>query len=70
MKGLASTVYFATIFGFGALGIVSSPEIAPVRQDVTSYIVFQSKHPSVAPMRVAGVFCYDTGYTPPRATVC
>ena len=70
MKGLASTVYFATIFGFGALGIISSPEIAPTRQDVTGNFVFQSKHPSVAPMRVAGVFCYDTGYTPPRATVC
>jgi hypothetical protein len=68
MKGLASTVYFASIIG--TLGIMSLPEIAPVRQDVTSYFAFQSKHPSVAPMRVAGVFCYDTGYTPPRATVC
>ena len=67
MKDLASIVYFATIF---ALGITSSPEIAPLRQDVTGNFVFQSKHPSVAPMRVAGVFCYDTGYTPPRATVC
>ena len=68
MKGLASAVYFASVIG--TLGIASSPEIAPLRQYVTSYIVFQSKHPSVAPMRVAGVFCYDTGYTPPRATVC
>jgi hypothetical protein len=68
MKGLASAVYFASVIG--TLGIVSSPAIAPVRQDVTGNFVFQSKHPSVAPMRVAGVFCYDTGYTPPRATVC
>ena len=69
MKGLASTLYIASIVG--TLGIMSSPEIAPIRQDVTSYVAFQSKHPSVAtPMRVAGVFCYDTGYTPPRATVC
>jgi hypothetical protein len=69
MKYLASTVYFASIVGM--FGIMSSPEIAPIRRDVTGYVAFQSKHPSVAtPMRVAGVFCYDTGYTPPRATVC
>jgi hypothetical protein len=68
MKGLASAVYFASVIG--TLGIVSSLEIAPIRQDVTGNFVFQSKHPGVAPMRVAGVFCYDTGYTPPRATVC
>jgi hypothetical protein len=68
MKGLASAVYFASVIG--ALGITSSPEISPVRQDVTGYVVFQSKHPGSAAVRVAGVFCYDTGYTPPRSTVC
>jgi len=65
MRGLAS-IASAIV----TLAIVSSMEISPTRQDVTSYIVFQSKHPGIAQMRVAGVFCYDTGYTPPRATVC
>jgi hypothetical protein len=64
MKGPASILnskgLFATVTWI-AVTFTASPGIMPARANMTSYYALQSEDPSIIPVRLAGVLCYDNG---------